>query len=485
MPEYDNDRLEQFFRKASGKPDVTFNEDDWKKLEARLDAEQGALVETRKAGSKVITAAAIAIILGFSGAIWVNAPADKSTDKSGVSDGQISPRQSLSALDQEGVPSLLSDESSAGNSNDQRSQDVTSTVVESNDHETPSVAGNRALQKDKIAGSETPIDRTDAFDGFSTTRIAAKDENPSVKIESSADMRSLSDVSKHRPINVQQQSVAGVKKYDDEKILNDLIRTSQISPAIAEKIKQKAVVELPGAEEETRGAEAVVREEHASEQKKHESLPRLSLLLSFAPDFSSTAYNQYTTPGRAFGAMIHYHALNRWSLSVGVIKNNKEYTGAGEDYQPPKGYWKYYTNGVIPSSIDGSCSVLEFPVMIQYTIARTGNSRWVAGAGTSSYVMLSESYRYNFEQPNPGAKEGWDSRSSSRFLFNMANITVGYERRVLPGLMIGIEPYVKVPLEEIGWSNLKLFSTGASITLRYTILGRQMISTPARSRGPD
>lgn len=183
--------------------------------------------------------------------------------------------------------------------------------------------------------------------------------------------------------------------------------------------------------------------------------------------------------------MIHYHALNRWSLSVGVIKNNKEYTGAGEDYQPPKGYWKYYTNGVIPSSIDGSCSVLEFPVMIQYTIARTGNSRWVAGAGTSSYLMLSESYRYSFEQPNPGAKEGWDSRSSSRFLFNMANFTVGYERRVLPGLMIGIEPYVKVPLEEIGWSNLKLFSTGASITLRYTIVGRQMISTPARSRGPD
>ena len=268
----------------------------------------------------------------------------------------------------------------------------------------------------------------------------------------------------------------------DEKIFRELELIS-ISPANAVKTKQKANVDLPGAEEgDTGEAEPAVSEEDAS--VKQVATPRLSLLLSFAPDFSSTS-NRYSAPGKAFGAVLHYHMTPTWSLSAGIIRNNKRYTGDGEDYTPPQGYWKYYTNGVVPYSIDGSCSVLEFPLMLQYTIATGSKHRWLAAAGTSSYLMLNESYRYNFEEPNPGAKEGWDSRRESKFYFNMLNITLGYERQVLPGLLIGIEPYVKVPLEEIGWSNIKLFSTGASFTVRYRILGRKNISMPIRSRGPD
>ena len=111
-------------------------------------------------------------------------------------------------------------------------------------------------------------------------------------------------------------------------------------------------------------------------------------------------------------------------------------------------------------------------------------NKLLAGAGTSSYLMLKESYQYQFDEPNPGARERWDSRSSSRFLMNMVNLTIGYERQVLPGFMIGIEPYVKIPIEKIGWCNLKLFSTGASVTMRYTIL-RKHASVTSRSRGPD
>ena len=100
--------------------------------------------------------------------------------------------------------------------------------------------------------------------------------------------------------------------------------------------------------------------------------------------------------------------------------------------------------------------------------------------------MQSESYRYHFSEPNPGAKEGWDSRGSSRFYFNMLNITAGYERQVTTGLRFGIEPYIKIPLEEIGWTSLKLYSMGASITMRYTLIHRkQAMPAAVRSRGPD
>jgi hypothetical protein len=225
--------------------------------------------------------------------------------------------------------------------------------------------------------------------------------------------------------------------------------------------------------------------EHASVQKQHLAAPRLSLLLSFAPDFSGTSIGEYSEPGKAFGASMAYHFGNRWRLSFGAIKNYKEYTGSGEYYKPPKGYWKRNTNGIVPSTIDGSCSLVEFPVMIQYSMIDNGKNKWVVGAGASSYLMQTESYRYNFEQPNPGANEGWASNETSHFMFNMINFTVGYEHEILPGVVLGIEPYVKIPIEEIGWSRLKLFSTGASITMRYTLLRRANDALAKESRPPD
>lgn len=462
MLEPDNDRLEDFFRKAAASDDVTFNEEDWKKLEARLDAGED-VVGAQKTPNTITATVVTATVLLFSALVLLNmryevidfsptttsapaqvektdaastGPADTNNDLSSDSNGGNQENKSqLQPVQAESV--------SPGNGVDE----VHSPQAQSNNGQLDaSVRGNNRAQGD--AGN-----------------VMLRDNGEKI----------LSTAGAHTGDHFATSGLDRKKLYDQLILL---------TPAMAEKNKQKADVQLPGAEEvDTGKAETTVKEELASEMK-HVATPRLSLLLSFAPDFSSTS-NQYSTPGKAYGAMIHYHVMKRWSLSAGVIKNNKRYTGDGEDYKPPTGYWKYYTNGVVPYSIDGSCDILEFPVMLQYTIASNGKNRWLAGAGASSYLMQSESYRYNFEEPNPGAKEGWDSKRSSRFLFNMVNFTIGYERQLLPGLMAGIEPYVKIPLEEIGWSNVKLFSAGASVTLRYKILGRRNISLPVRSRGPD
>jgi hypothetical protein len=485
MPEYDNDRLEQFFRKAASKPEVTFNEEDWKKLEARLDAEKTGLSNSKKTGSRIITAVGVVLILVFSGAVWMYDSPDESGVSSVISDAQIAEGGTRENADGSSV--IPADDLAPRQQDDDQHSDNEQRVnlkdeANNGPGATASAPGNETSQQDQIARTVETAEKEEEHARF-PTKIEEQVINTIAGKRNNSFADDLTD-----PLittNGLPPTMQGVAGYDEEKIFNDLVRTSQISTAFAEKIKQEAVVELPGAEEETRGAEAVVREEHASEQQKHESLSRLSLLLSFAPDYSSTSYKRYTTAGNAFGMMIHYHVRNRWSVAVGAIKSFKKYTGEGEDYQPPKGYWKYYTNGVIPESIDGSCNVLEFPVLVQYTIAANRKSRWTASVGASSYLMLNESYRYNFEQPNPGAKDGWDSRSSSRFLFNMANFAVGYERQLFPRMMIGIEPYAKVPLEKIGWSNLKLFSTGASVTVRYTLIRRQTNSLSAQGRGPD
>ena len=446
MQEPNNDRLEQFFRKAASRADVTFNEDDWKKLEARLDAREAGRSGNRNKG-KIAGAIVIALTLLTSGVLWMH-------DRYELL--RVADAEEASVADEQRATSGLSD------GEHQPASDILQNQKDS-----------ELLAKDNVsAEAGRPAERP-AIDPVE----AETDSRHTIVPD---DLQQQLDV-----IAVPSAPGAGQlpAALADEKIDRELVR---MSPAIAQRNKQKAVVELPGAEEgKTREVESMVDEEHASDQVNHVATPRLSLLLSFAPDFSGTSLGLYSAPGKAYGAMLHYHLLDRWSISAGVIKNQKEYTGDGEDYKPPKGYWKYYTNGIIPETIDGSCSILEFPLMIQYTLYHSGKNKWTAATGLSSYLMQTESYIYNFDQPNPGARERWDSRGSSRFMFNMIDFSIGYERQVLPGLMLGLEPYAKIPLEEIGWCNLRLFSTGASVTLRYTVLRKNKPFLPEKSRAPD
>ena len=182
--------------------------------------------------------------------------------------------------------------------------------------------------------------------------------------------------------------------------------------------------------------------------------------------------------------MVHYHVKRSWSFSTGVVKSLKKYIGDGDDYKPPMATGKN-TNGIIPETIDGSCNVLEIPLMVQYAVVNKGKNRVLVGAGASSYIMLDESYKYNFEYPNPGAKQGWSSQKASALFFNVINVTAGFEHRIFPGFMIGIEPYLKIPIEGIGWSDMKLYSAGASLTLRYIILNQKNSAVAVLSQGSD
>ena len=440
MPEHDNDRLEQFFKKAASKPDIAFNEDDWQKLEARLDAMPPDLSLAKTSGLKIASAVSLFVLFVLGTVYWnYELGSEISMEQT---DQQVSAKNKLPATNQ-----------------------VSDSFLDSNIDEPNQTSERNDQVKTKVAETGKSNPRTTAV--LIDKNISGARVNPTTHTDDEI-IKLVNPVSDEKQASFQP----GIVRRSKDQTYQDLVQRS--SATIAGKIKQKAGGQLPGAEEEdSRKEDAIVKEEYASGQTKHLVPPRLSLLLSLAPDFSSTSINKYTAPGGAFGAMLHYHIGSSWSVSAGVIKNQKKYTGDGEDYQPPKGYWKYYTNGVVPESIDGSCSVLEIPVMVQYTLANVGRSRFLIGAGASSYLMLNESYRYNFNQPNPGAKDRWDSKDQSRFLFNMINFTIGYERQIAPGLRLGIEPYLKIPIEEIGWSNLKLFSTGASFTLRYNLLRKK------------
>lgn len=470
MSEQNNDRLEEFFRKAAGKPDVSFNEDDWRKLEVRLDAQDLAAVPSRISVVKWAAGILIASAVLFSGGIWLSShykivkrtPEDMAVPSAADKEIAGSPQvEDLSAT-------------KADNSTNAAARQATANEP------ARMFSGSGGRAKSVVENAHR-----DAADNNNTEEVQSSIalKRMRANIEASGGKGNMEAVEPRYP----HVAPAGIVQLNEEKISGELVMSSSVGTV---KIKQKAVVDLPGAEEvDRREAIANVSAEHASVQKQRLAAPRLSLLLSLAPDFSSTSsFTGYGTPGKAFGGWIQYHVSNRWAVSIGAIKNSKTYTGSGEYYKPPTGYWKRNTNGIVPSTIDGSCNLIEFPVMIRYTAIDKGISRWFVSAGASSYLMQEESYTYNFEEPNPGAKAGWETNRTSPFMFNMINFSLGYEHDVLPGFTVGLEPYIKLPIEDIGWPNVKLFSTGASITLRYALIGTRKTSKdalPGENRPPD
>lgn len=194
---------------------------------------------------------------------------------------------------------------------------------------------------------------------------------------------------------------------------------------------------------------------------------RWSAAIVMAPDFSSTALGKYTSPGESIGIMGEFRFLKRLSIRSGMLRSTKKYVGEGQDYQPPDGYWERRTNGVIPEEINGACLVYEIPIILQYTLVQKEKFRVSIGAGVSSYVMDNQSYKYTFEYPNPGAATGWSTSKSSSYPFKIGHVSVAYERNISKKFGIGLEPYLKVPFAEMGWSNIDLYSSGILINLRY------------------
>lgn len=462
MPEHGNDRLESFFKKVSSRPDIPFNEEDWKKLEARLDA-QGTRSSVSRRNRNRIAGATLVAILSLTGLYWMS-QSEVAPPKEVTSENEES--LTTNSIDVESNETSSTSEIDMGAITDVKEaadvQPKAALSVEQNSSQRVNVTGSSFAKSGPL--SNDSLQKKEKEIGQSST------EKRPIPIQDATQ----ADLDEPRRERVTEASVPFIIAPTVDERNDTEINETKISPAVADKTKQKANM-----------ADSVVREKddvkvkdaYGSGLTGHPTSPRLSLLLSIAPDFSTVAFDYYTDPGRAIGLTLHYHVARSWSLSAGAVLSRKKYVGDGEDYTPPKGYWRNNTNGIIPETIDGTCNVLEIPLMVQYTILNKGKNRLFVGAGASSYIMLDESYKYNFEYPNPGAKQGWNTDKESAMFFNVINVTAGFERRIFPGFMMGIEPYLKIPLEGIGWSDMKLYSAGASLTVRYIILNQKNQST--------
>jgi len=186
----------------------------------------------------------------------------------------------------------------------------------------------------------------------------------------------------------------------------------------------------------------------------------------FSPDISTVgSLSGFHEPGYKIGLSVEYTPWQNSSLSAGIVYTSLRYSARYSDYNPPV-YWQEGSN---PSRMIGECTMFDIPITFTWKFMNFDRSRIYTSAGLSSYVMLNETYMFSYDDYQPDALQEWSDRTGSFHLFSNATVSIGYELDMHQNWSLRAEPFIKLPLRDVGWGNVRLYSMGSFISLHYRL----------------
>lgn len=199
----------------------------------------------------------------------------------------------------------------------------------------------------------------------------------------------------------------------------------------------------------------------------------LSIRVAVAPDLSAIGLKNFAKPGMNYGLLVEYRFNKRFSAQAGFFQSNKVYKATPDQYEWPTRWagWK-----VKPIGVQGTCDMYDIPINLRYDLVfrplsdGRSPSRWFVSSGITTYIMKKEKYDYSYENPeDPLIKVRSWSTKTGRYNFSNLNLSVGYERPINRRFSWQVEPFMKVPLKQVGYFKINLLSTGAFLSLRYRL----------------
>lgn len=176
-------------------------------------------------------------------------------------------------------------------------------------------------------------------------------------------------------------------------------------------------------------------------------------------DLSSIHFKSIKT-GATKGFIMGYAFNQKWSIESGLLWDTKRVYDNGTYFNPP-GYTA--TNGITIVAVNGKSRLYEIPVNMKYTII-SGKHSLFTTAGLSSYLMRSENYDYEYVQNNqPGGHNYLSYKNETKNWLSVVNFSMGYTHKLGNNGSIRVEPYLKLPIKNIGVGNMPIMSTGLNI----------------------
>ncbi|OQP52109.1 hypothetical protein A4H97_26210 [Niastella yeongjuensis] len=183
------------------------------------------------------------------------------------------------------------------------------------------------------------------------------------------------------------------------------------------------------------------------------------------PDMSAVAFGPLYKPGFNFGVQVGYRFSDRWSVNAGLIYTKKFYKTDSSHFEYKGNPWP--PNKTV-SSVEGNCSMWDIPVNVRYDFSINDKRRWFASTGLSTYLMTKEDYDVYYRwNGGPTYGQPWPGDSNSTYPFSIWNLSVGMERSLGKRFALQAEPYLKIPLTDLGMGNMRMNSYGVLFILKY------------------
>jgi hypothetical protein len=184
------------------------------------------------------------------------------------------------------------------------------------------------------------------------------------------------------------------------------------------------------------------------------------------PDGTTVQSGPMYKSGYNVGLQIGYRFSDRWSVNTGVIYTKKYYKTDTSNFDP-KGNWYRYIK--ILSDVKGSCSMFDIPLNLRYDVSFNDKRRLFVNTGLSTYYMDKQNYayRYRYLTSMQDTSHVSNITEDESYPFSVFNLSVGYERNISQTLSLQVEPYLKIPLKELGYGYMRMNSYGVFFSLKY------------------
>jgi hypothetical protein len=204
----------------------------------------------------------------------------------------------------------------------------------------------------------------------------------------------------------------------------------------------------------------------------------LNFGFTFGPDYTDAGGIANNQLGNNIGLTIGYYLTSKLSLNTGIIYSNKFYWSPRRSPSPQLIYLggpqQYYGNPNARTApppieyVNGAADIWEMPLSLRYDFAKNSKSKFFVSAGVSSYFIVNQtSIYFSHNGYNPVA---WKRTNDEHinYWFDVADFSAGIETEIGKGFSFQFEPYLKLPLKNMGMENLRLNSYGMLISFHYS-----------------
>ncbi|MGZ3820541.1 MAG: hypothetical protein ACXVB6_08120, partial [Mucilaginibacter sp.] len=172
---------------------------------------------------------------------------------------------------------------------------------------------------------------------------------------------------------------------------------------------------------------------------------------------------QQTKVGGNFGATFGVTFGQKWTVSTGAMYAIKPYLTNFNNYHTA---YKFPTQ---PSSVNANCRMLDIPLNINYQVYKVHANKITLGSGLSSYFMLREDYKFNYSNTYVTGPSNYTVINKNKNILSVLNLDATYEHQISSKVGVTIQPYLKVPLSDVGASQVRLQTTGVAVGLNWNL----------------